>query len=201
MPIPRTFPSVLSLLAGVCIVVSLPTSAQTPPDPMQEIAKCVRGGEVFYTNDGCPKGARPLKLNDPMGEPKQLTPRSERVERVPSRSKTEPSLSSESSGSFRPLSSFPRLPDSGGADHTADAPRSSSAPEMREAPMRAGNRPVESAPVPDAAAANQTMCSFVAAELSRLSVEAASADEPNKARIAIHQKRLNERATQLQCPS
>lgn len=211
-----------------------------------EVHKCVRAGEVFYTNGACPAGTsearlgqgtpaarRPVMRAEPLpgesaarrAEPVQRMappPRQASVAPAPAEPVFQSSLKTvraselvppptrapesewrDAGGGqgFRPLSSFPPLPESGGARASSGGDGAYIADESaaREAPVRA---PVKYAaePVADARASNNAMCGFVHAELQRLDVEAQAATaEDAKARIAGHRKRLHERQAQLKC--
>ncbi|ARU03561.1 hypothetical protein CCO03_01650 [Comamonas serinivorans] len=235
----------LLMLAPVWVGAQGLVQEGNPNAPVStEVHKCVRAGEVFYTNGACPAGTSSAPLNRPSpatrsdaaplrplpppsrAEPpprpapaavQRAAPRdtapvplAEPVyqstlttvrahELVPARP---PAPEPEATPGFRPLSSFPRLPEagagraSGGRAGDQDGEARSAAPV--EAPMRGPTKQAE--PVADARANNSAMCGFVRAELDRLGVESAGAKtEDAKARIAVHQKRLHDRQAQLAC--
>jgi hypothetical protein len=221
--------------------LALAQSADPRAPVSTEVHKCVRAGEVFYTNGACPAGTAEARLGQVAPVARQPVMRAEplpvrpaeaapmRVERMapepaqprqaaaepvfqsslktvrasdlvppPSRA-PEPESPGEAGGQgFRPLSSFPRLPEAGSPSESRGV-RMADEPAVVETPVRAPTRYV-AAPMADARASNSATCGFVQAELQRLATEEpAAATDDARARIAGHQKRLRERQAQLRC--
>lgn len=152
-----------------------------------EVHKCVRAGEVFYTNGKCPGGTSEARLGEPA---RAVAPRVRTVPMRNARDTAAPAVPADDG--FKPLSSFPPLPES-------EAPTRRSAARVDEAPVRAPIKYVAEA-APDAKADNHAACAFVAAELDRLQAEGAAAGgDDAKNRLATHQQRLKARQTQLKC--
>ena len=191
-----------------------------------EVHKCVRAGEVFYTNGACPAGTaearmgqdmparRPVMRAEPVpaesasmqGAP---VPRMAPPLRQPAEPVLQNSLKTVRASELVPPPSRAPEREAGGQGFQplssfprlpeAGGTRPADEPAVLETPVRAPAK-YAAEPVADARASNNAMCGFVHAELDRLAGEApAATTEDARARIAGHQKRLRERQAQLKC--